>query len=77
MRKTLRLPKTLVARVRAFRHAHLYDQESDAYAALLEKALEMFEQKERHHPPDRTLAAEAAAVLGMRIESDERRQPDR
>jgi hypothetical protein len=24
-----------------------------------------------------TLAAEAAAVLGMRIESDERRQPDR
>jgi hypothetical protein len=27
--------------------------------------------------PDGTLAAEAAAVLGMRIESDERQQPDR
>jgi hypothetical protein len=31
----------------------------------------------RDPPPDRTLAAEAAAVLGMSIESDERRQPDR
>jgi hypothetical protein len=31
----------------------------------------------RDPAPHRTLAAEAAAVLGMRIESDERRRPDR
>ena len=47
MRKTLTLPKTLVARVRAFRFAKEYDQESDAYTALLEKALEGIDREKR------------------------------
>jgi hypothetical protein len=46
-RKTLTLPKTLVARVRAFRHRHQHDQESDAYVALLEKALDADEREEQ------------------------------
>jgi hypothetical protein len=50
MRKTLTLPKELVARVRAFRFARQYDQESDAYAALLEMALAQVEREEQEKP---------------------------
>jgi hypothetical protein len=38
-RKTLTLPKDLIARVRDYRHARKHDQESDAYAELLELGL--------------------------------------
>jgi hypothetical protein len=43
-RKTLTLDKDLIARVRDYRHALKHDQESDAYAELLERGLEAFEK---------------------------------
>jgi hypothetical protein len=39
-RKTLTLPRELIARVRTFRFARQIDQESDAYVWLLERGLE-------------------------------------
>ena len=50
MRKTLTLLKTLVARVRRFRFTREYDQEGDAYAALLKKALDAVEREEKAGP---------------------------
>jgi hypothetical protein len=51
MRKTLTLPKELVARVRAFRHAHQFDRESDAYAELLKAGLDAFEGEQQDREP--------------------------
>jgi hypothetical protein len=47
VRKALTLPKELVDRVRVWRHAHRIDPESEAYAQLLEKALNASEREER------------------------------
>jgi hypothetical protein len=38
------------ARVKAWRHARLIDQESDAYVALIEAGLEALERKEQTEP---------------------------
>jgi hypothetical protein len=45
-RKTVTLPKELVARVRQFRFRRQFDQESDAYAWLLEQALAAAERED-------------------------------
>jgi hypothetical protein len=47
VRKTLTLPKVLVARVRTFRFRREFAQESDAYVWLLEWALEQVEREEQ------------------------------
>jgi len=47
MRKALTLPKELAARVREFRFARKYVQESEAYIELIEKGLEAIEREER------------------------------
>jgi hypothetical protein len=40
-------PKELIAQVRTFRRRRQYDQESEAYAYLLEQALDAAEREER------------------------------
>ena len=45
IRKALTLPRELVERVRAFRFAHQFDREGDAYSWLLERGLEAAERE--------------------------------
>jgi hypothetical protein len=52
-RKALTLPKDLIARVRAWRHARQIDPESEAYAQLLEKGLEASDREEREEKSGR------------------------
>jgi hypothetical protein len=47
VRKTLTLPKELVARVRLFRFKGQFAQESDAYVWLIERALEQAEHEQQ------------------------------
>jgi hypothetical protein len=48
-RKSITLAEALIQRVRQFRFQRQFEQESDAYAALLEMALEQVEREEQ--PP--------------------------
>jgi hypothetical protein len=47
VRKTLTLPRQLVARVRVFRFKGQFEQESDAYVWLIEQALEQAEREQQ------------------------------
>jgi hypothetical protein len=46
-RKSITLAEALIRRVRQFRFQRQFEQESDAYAALLEKGLEAVEREDR------------------------------
>ena len=46
-RKSITLAEALIRRVRQFRFQRQFEQESDAYAALLEKGLEAVKREDR------------------------------
>jgi hypothetical protein len=50
-RKIITLPKTLAARIRAFRFSRQLDRESEAFVILLEAGLEALEREEETIPP--------------------------